>query len=285
MPATLPAKSPVMTKCTKRRRTRRWLFPLGPALMMLSGPAVGAGDECPPAGGLPVIVDSIAGSDNLRLADGRILRLAGIAVPPAAAPDARLFLLRITKNANIRLHPQGPSSDRYGRVLARLSVRSDGQDIWQDAGQDVWIERALITAGLALATLTPGENGCFSALVASEAEARRSRSGYWAVDGAMTIAPSRFDEVAAAAGRFAVYEGKILRVAVRDYAIFLDFGEDWRRALSIILLRRHRQAVEAVLGPMQNLAGKTVQIRGIVERGTALRLRLTQPTQMRVIVE
>lgn len=261
----------------KRQGACRWFCPLGPVLMTLLGPtaAVSAGDECPPAGGLPVMVDSIASSDNMRLADGRIIRLAGIAVPPAAAPDARLFLLRIAKNAAIRLHPQGSSSDRYGRVLARLSASENGQDIW--------IEQALIGAGLALATLTPGENGCFSTLLASETEARRRRSGYWAVDGAMTIAPSRFDDVAAAAGRFAVYEGKILRVAVRDYAIFLDFGEDWRRALSIILPRRQRQEVEGVLGPMQELTGKTVQARGIVERGTALRLRLTHPTQIRVI--
>lgn len=264
-----------ISKTAARRSGRHRPVFLGLATFMAAAGPVHAADACPPAGGLPVMIDSVVGSDNMRLADGRVIRLAGIAVPPAAAPDARLFLLRITKSSEIRLHPQGVSPDRYGRVLARLSASENGQDLW--------IEQALIAAGLGLATLTPGENGCFSVLLTAEAEARRSRSGYWAVDGTMSIAPSRFDDIAAAAGRFAVYEGKILRVAVRDYAIFLDFAEDWRRGLSIILPRRQRAEVEGVLGPMQGLTGKTVQIRGIVERGTALRLRLTQAAQIRVI--
>lgn len=236
------------------------------------GHAAGA---CPPAAGLPVTIDHVVGSDHLRLSDGRIIRLAGIAVPAIAEADARLFVMTMTRHAAIRLHPLSTAPDRYGRMLARLSLG--------EGDKTTWMEQALIAAGLALATLTPGENDCFSALAAAESAARHARAGYWGVDGAMVIAPSRLDEVSAAIGRFAVYEGKISRIAIRDYAIFLDFGEDWKRSLSIMLPRRQRAEVEAVIGPMQRLEGKTVQIRGIAERGSALRLRLTRPQQIRVI--
>lgn len=230
--------------------------------------------ECPPTGGVEAVADTAIGAGVLRLSDGRIVKLAGISIPPAAEADARLFLTRFVQRGALKLHQITAAPDRYGRSVARLTGDAPGQG---------WAELALVENGLALASLYPGETDCFAALLAGETKARRLHTGFWGVDRAMSLAASNRDEVAKAVGRFAVFEGKIIRVTVRDYATFLDFGEDWRQDLSMMLPRRQRGRVEAVLGSLQALKGKSLQVRGIIEGSKPLRLKVTDADQIRVI--
>lgn len=257
------------------RIIRLWRQAVLAGLSLVANSLVVMAEDCPPATGIEVSVDSALGADTLRLDDGRIVKLAGIAIPPAAQPDSRVFLNRHLQGKRAKLSPLAPLPDRYGRVIARLT--------FMQGEQTRWIEQDLIKAGLALAALTPGETACFPALLASESQARRDHEGYWGVDGSLRFAASNRDAIEAAVGRFIVIEGKIIRVSVRDYAIFLDFGEDWKRDVTIMLRKAERNRVEAALGPMKDVMGRTVQVRGIIAPGASLRLRLTSPDQFRVI--
>ena len=247
------------------------------SLMILVPTTVLAQENCPPSSAIPVSVEAVVSGTMLRLDDGRVAKLAGVNIPEAAAIDARGFVQNLVKGALVSLAPLTANQDRYGRIIARARVTKNGGTLW--------LEEALVSAGLALANLYPGETGCFKPLLSAETRARQENAGYWGVDRAMRFAASNRDDIFAATGRFIVIEGTILRVTIRDYATFLDFGEDWQRDLSIMLPKAQRTQVETAIGSMQTMKGRKVQIRGIIAPGRVLRFRLTSIDQIRVIEE
>jgi endonuclease YncB( thermonuclease family) len=69
-------------------------------------------------------VVAIPDGRSLTLDDGREVRLAGIEVPPAAKAALEQLLLGQT----VELHQRQPASDRYGRILAFVSLASPPED-------------------------------------------------------------------------------------------------------------------------------------------------------------
>lgn len=248
---------------------RRYLL-LFAVCVAASLPAL-AGD-CPPSGGFEASGADILAANELRLRDGRVIKLAGLDVPDAVAPDARATLARHVAGANLRFVPLLPRPDRYGRILAAVIAR-----------EGVWLEGALVAAGLARANAAPGETLCLLDLVEAEKAARASRLGLWSVEGLGAV---RGDDAAAIGmlrGRFAVVEGTIVSVGARDPATFLNLGRDWNNAVTIVINRDDRARIEAVHGRLRDLRGARVRVRGMIAPEGQPRLRLGVPGAMEIM--
>lgn len=232
-------------------------------------------EDCPPPGGVDASGAQAVGPLSLRLGDGRLVKLAGLTVPDNAVADATLLLAERTAGQHLRFVPVFAQPDRYGRIVARAVIET--------AEGPVWLEAALVEAGLALANLAPGETQCLAALTAAEDRGRRERRGLWAADPGPIVAATEHDAISGLRGRFVLVEGRVFSVGVRDYATFLDFGRSWKEDLAAVIPKSERAKLEARVGPAQSLKGKLVRIRGFLDPEGAPRLRVTMAEAIEVL--
>jgi endonuclease YncB( thermonuclease family) len=235
------------------------------ALAWLLAPGRPAAADGPdwPAAGEPVAVAEAVDAITLRLADGRLLRLAGLRrpLPPigaegaAAAPFAawaeqgRSRLSALAAGREMTVHPAVPAVDRYGRQLGH-AVRPDG----------LWLQQALVSAGLAMVMPhREADPALARALLAAEAAARRAGRGLWA-EAALRVRTA--DDAGAAVSAFRIVEGTVANVAAVRGRVYLNFGEDWREDFTVSIAPGDRDGFEeAGIDPMA-LEGTQVRVRG-----------------------
>lgn len=279
----------------------------------ISGPVHASGPEpCLPAAIGSATVAGIAGPAALRLDDGRTVRLAGIAAafapldeiaaahavengasdpgpdvpremddrrPPAAPgePDAgRAFdadaaraLERLAEGARVSIRPVGSGPDRHGRIVAHVTREPDG----------LWLSAALVGEGLARVVPRTGDAACTRALQGVEAEARRAGRGLWAE---AAFAPRRADDpaLAAAAGRYALIEGRVLSTGHAGTRYYLNFGRSFRSDFTAVIDDKNVGRFRAAGLEPQTLAGRTVRLRGWVTARDGGMMVLTLPEEI-----
>jgi endonuclease YncB( thermonuclease family) len=224
----------------------------------------------------PVAAEVLAG-DLLRLSDGRAVRLAGIRVPAAdaepagaqpVAARARAELIRLLDGATLRLAPAEAAHDRYGRLVAHVE-RSDG----------LWLQGALLEQGLAQVQTRPGEAARASEMLALEQAARAAGRGLWAEPGFM---PQDAGALGDSTGRFRVVRGRVLRVAPTESHLYLNFGTDWRVDFTV-RVRRAELGGAFAGADLEGLAGRLVEVRGVVLEAGGPMIELSHPEQMQVL--
>jgi endonuclease YncB( thermonuclease family) len=150
-------------------------------------------------------VDTVTDTLALGLEDGRTVRLAGVELPlpPLGRPlDADWPPTREAKRALAALavgHAltlRGTiETDRHGRLVAQAET-ADGD----------WLEGALLAKGLARVQTAPLHREAARAMLALEAEARRSRLGLWRYGVYAVRSPGDLDH---AGGMFELVEGRL----------------------------------------------------------------------------
>jgi len=208
----------------------------------------------------------LAGSE-LRLADGQIVRLAGIRVPEAVGPAARQMLRTLLQAAGVRLRPDDPPVDRWGRLVAGVEL-ADGRSL----------QAALLEQGLAV--VEPGPDVLdLARLQARERAARAAGQGIWArADAVLPADPARL------APGFAIVRGEVRKLARTRSAVYLNFGEPWWADFTLKIGAPEIEQAFAARGlALDRLPGRTVEARGfIVEAGGPL-IELFQPDQLEVV--
>lgn len=225
----------------------------------------------------PVAVAEVLRGDLLRLSDGRSVRLAGIRLPAADAEQARAEpfvgqaraeLGRMLDGQTIRLAPAEIAHDRYGRLVAQIE-RSDG----------LWLQGALLEQGLAQVQTRPGEAGRAGEMLAIEQAARAAGRGLWAEAAFMPQGPTELDD---STGRFRIVRGRVLRVVPTESYVYLNFGADWRADFTVRVRRTERDG--ALPGAdLDALAGRLVEVRGVVLEAGGPLIELSHPEQMQVL--
>jgi endonuclease YncB( thermonuclease family) len=196
-------------------------------------------------------VAAIRDGRTLSLADGQILRLAGIEVTEAT----RVALRQLVAGKTLRLAKLGPDHDRYGRLVAFAFAGEAKQSLQQ----------ALLAAGEARVGPRVGDQGCAEALLETERAARAAGLGLWATPRFSPLKAGNLTGLRAAAGRFTLVEGKVLSVHPSGGTIYLNFGRRWTRDFSVIILRRRRAMFAAAgIDPLQ-LQGRMIRVRGFIE--------------------
>ncbi|AWK87822.1 thermonuclease family protein [Azospirillum thermophilum] len=235
-----------------------------------------------PAGAAPSWrVVAVVDGDTLVLEDGRQVRLAGIEAPrpPAGAGpgDGRSWPLAeaaATALADLALGRQvsvrGEAiTDRHGRLLAHLQ-RDDG----------LWLQGALLTAGLARVHTRPDSRGLAAGMLAAEEAARQAGRGLWRSRAYEVRWASEPEELARHRDSFQIVEGRVLHVQKSGGEAYLDFGEDWRTDVTVHLGRAAmRAAAEAGIDPL-SFEGRRVRVRGWIGLRNGPVVEVTHPEQI-----
>jgi micrococcal nuclease len=225
----------------------------------------------------PVAVAEVLAGDLLRLSDGHAVRLAGIRVPAAAAGhagaepfarQARAELSRLLDGQTIRLAPAETAHDRYGRLVAQIE-RSDG----------LWLQGVMLEQGLAQVQTRPGETARAAEMLAAEQSARAAGRGLWAEAAFGPQDPGALDD---STGRFCIVRGRVLRVEPTESHVYLNFGADWRADFTVRV--RRGELDDALAGiDLAGLAGRLVEVRGVVLEAGGPLIELSHPEQMQVL--
>ncbi|HZA65386.1 MAG TPA: thermonuclease family protein [Geminicoccaceae bacterium] len=226
----------------------------------------------------PVAVAEVRAGDLLRLADGRAVRLAGIRIPTGGGADrdvgrwaerARAELSRLLDGEEVRLARAEAAPDRYGRLVAQIK-RRDG----------LWVQGALLEAGLAQVQTRPGEAARAEAMLEIERGARAARRGLWAEPGfAVREASAALGEI----GRFGIVQGQVIRVAPTERFVYLNFGADWRSDFTVRIAKELARRLASSGLDVEGLGGRRVEIRGFVLEAGGPLIELSHPEQMQVL--
>lgn len=230
------------------------------------------------AGGVEIAHAKIARVEKngaLILSDGRALMLEGIRLPladrgpPSLADDALRALRDLALAGPLTLTAIPPKEDRYDRVRVQ-------------AFGDSWIQIELLKRGLARVALAPDRGECPAELYTAEKQARDSGAGLWAFPALAVRNPGTL--TVADEGSFQVVEGKVVDAADHDGRVFLDFSSDYRRGFSATIAPEDHKAFRAVKPPVEELAGHTVRLRGMVEDyGGRPEIAISSPAQIEFI--
>lgn len=247
------------------------------ALVHWSSPsraAVSAPSSCTPDPADPAVtVAVVAETLDVTLADGRVLRLAGVAAPLATAtsPDLPARARRVLETwsaapGGVVLHALAPGLDRWGRVTAEL-FRKDG------AEQPTSAAEALIRAGVARARPEAAAHPCFSALLAAEAEARTAHRGLWADPRYAVLDASDADGLAAQGGDMVLVQGYLHQHQSRG-TFYLALGQD-RRGFVAVVSRRDAARLAKSGFDLADYEGTPVRLRGDLDLRFGPRMRVT----------
>jgi len=243
-----------------------------------------AGDPTLPEAGLTALGESKAVSvidgDTLRLEDGREVRLVGIQAPklPLGRPDfptwpladdAKAALERLTEGQTLKLFAGGATTDRHGRTLAQLE-RSDG----------LWIQAAMVQAGLARIYSFPDNRALVAELLTYEREARAARRGIWADPFYRVRDPT---ELGRAADSFQLVEGRVATAAKPQSRLYLNFGTDWKTDFTVAIDATALRLFKAAgLDPM-TWEGRRLRVRGWIKSFNGPLIDVTHPEQIEVL--
>jgi endonuclease YncB( thermonuclease family) len=214
-------------------------------------------------------VGSVRDGRTVILADGRELRLAGIEVADRGAEALRALV----DGQTIRLENFGPGTDRYGRMVAFVSLPGAGQSV----------QETLLEQGQALVSARIGDKACAEALLAGERRARNARRGQWADPNFAPLGSENLPGLDAARGHFALVEGKVLSVRESGAVIYMNFGRRWTRDFTVTILKRQQRTFTAAGVDVKQLEGRRVRVRGWIERRGGPIIEAAAPEQIELI--
>jgi len=212
--------------------------------------------------GLPEVasgtVQSVEDGATLTLADGKVLRLAGLIAPAAplamnkdvpwpAADAARQALADLALGQAVTLRARQDKPDRHGRLVGQATL-----------GNGTWLQDQLLRQGRDRLELTRDVGPVAPMLLKAEADARRHHRGLWRLSVYAVRAPDHL--TARDTGGFVLVEGRVLSVAPTHEATFLDFAQDWRHGFTVRIPRAVLQRADD-FDPAA-LEGRRVRVRG-----------------------
>lgn len=230
------------------------------------------------------LVTEIRGGDTLILEDGRAVRPMGVLIPKRASEagvtaqaryDAEKALSELVLGKVVFFSLDTRTRDRYGRLLAQISVAHGAERIW--------VQERLIAQGLARVISFKDNRRCVLELLALEAAAREGRQGHWA-SGIFTVKTAAAEQTLSdLAQSYEIVEGKIENVAEVKGRIYLNFGSNWRKDFTVTIASEAAKLFPGEGQALSALAGKSVRVRGWIENFNGPSISLTHPEQLEVL--
>jgi len=241
-----------------------------------------AAGGCARTGGETAMVGEVIDGDTLMLADGRVVRLAGVEAPktylvrPGADVDAvaaRRTLESLAGGKRVAIYPSGPARDRHGRILAELTLE-DG----------TWLQQAMVDLGFVRVRPFAGESSCLDALRVGERETQEARRGLWR-NAEFSIVSAYDPSLIERKGLYVVVEGRVISVGHGDRVDFLNFGHVWRRDFTVLVGAAAAGRLAESGRSADTMIGKRVRVRGIIEESGGPAIRLSDPGEIEILGE
>jgi len=218
---------------------------------------------------------------TFQLDDGQHVRLAAVEVPPMPLPGesgpqvkaglaAKSALEALLAGRTVTLKKLGPNADRYGRIVALVSIEGAGRSVQQD----------MLAQGHALVSAEIGARACAAHLFAAEHSARTGSLGLWGMPYYVIQRANDPATVLAERGRFTLVEGKVLSVRESGATIYVNFGRRWSEDFTVTILKRHARAFAAGGIEPKKLTGRQIRVRGVIEERGGPWIEATRPEQI-----
>ncbi|MDC7986679.1 thermonuclease family protein, partial [Rhodoplanes sp. TEM] len=210
-----------------------------------------------------------------RLADGREAVLAGIEVAPAASAAgaaSRDALAALVAGREVDLRQGVPLPDRWGRLAAWASVEEGARSL----------QLVLLAQGHARVAARVEDQACMPALRAAERAARAALLGLWSDPVYAVLAAERPAEILKRRGEFAVVAGRVDSVRESGATIYVNFGRRWSEAFAATIPKRIERALAAAGLDPGRLAGRRIEVRGVVEQRGGPRIEILRAEQLTV---
>ena len=217
---------------------------------------------------------------RLQIGASRVGRLASILTPtpydiPAADPSnvwppavaAQAFIIAQSLHHSISISLERTGRDRYDRRVGHALVVAEQPAKTIDVPTPQWLQAKLVQASHARVALTPETDAsCARDLFALEAEAEAAGRGLWQQAAYQPKRAEDIDQLLRYRSSYQIVEGVVHRVAVLKYAVYLNFGPDWKRDFSaqfnIAMLKRFKIQPAS----LKALKNSPLRIRGWIER-------------------
>lgn len=248
------------------------------ALAAIMVPFAVLADPCRPAR-LEAANDVVANERlEIELADGRVIRLAGVESPlvrgadPAAMQSAADDLALWTSTL-ISVFILKDQPDRWGRMEGRAFIAEKGfaPDLLPS------LSEAIIDAGLARVDPLTETRPCLDRLYVAEQRARSARRGLWTDPAFAVLDASRPQEFKGISGAVAVVEGRVASVRAGRGVTFVNLGEGGPQSPALILGREALRMMQRDGRTPQSLNGRMIRARGVLDRRAGLRIEVTGP--------
>jgi endonuclease YncB( thermonuclease family) len=250
--------------------------------LIVAAVTASAETACNLVSGGTATVAAIVDGDTLSLADGRVVRLAGIEAPKpflarpgadveALAEASRQEVERLAGGARIELRLGAEQRDRHGRILAEVRLE-DGRSL----------QEALVAGGFARVRPPDGTYSCAGPLLLLEREARRRKFGLWR-SAEFGVIRANDPSLIERKGLYVLVEGRVVSVGRGNRLDFLNFGRNWRRDFTAMV----GVPVSALMAEnglaISTLSGRRVLVRGVVEEGGGPAMRLSDPSEIEIL--
>lgn len=257
------------------------LRPIYLCLAVLAPSAAMALPACPPPEGERARVAEVDERLELVLDSGKRLRIWGLDVPQLAerAPaGGRRKLLDWIAAGPVTLRLLSAAPDRWGRFEAHVYGPRAGLP-------PLSVAEALIEAGLARLRPEAEDPECQQRLRGLEAYALQQGLGLWAEARWRPMAAADRRAFAGRAGEQVIVQGRVDSVNGTGYATYLNFGPVRTVDFSAVVRAPLRPQVEALLGPLEALAGRRLEVRGLLDGRFGPQIEIDLPTALQHLDE
>jgi endonuclease YncB( thermonuclease family) len=244
---------------------------------------------CPTAGTETVVVAAVEARLELRLRDGRLIRLAGLD-PALSTPtlgdrdeQARDAFARSVTGPSLGLLPLATQPDRWGRITA-LAFTSEGPAEDRAGG----LTGYALATGLGRYLAEPAAHACRPDLLAAEEAARGQKLGLWSDPYYGVLAVDDTAGFAERAGTIVVVEARVSTVQVSPFRTTLVLsdrgnGSHGGQTLHASILPRMMKTFEANGVHVSALTGQTLRLRGLLDTRFGPQIELATPDAIEVI--
>ena len=250
-------------------------------------PSVAFADAlCPSVGDTPATIAAIDPRLEIRLTDGRLLRLTGLdpalqtPIDPDGAESARGKLAALATGRAVTIRLSQATVDRWGRLPAQVFLSENSE-----AGG---VATAAIAAGLGRYLSEPAAHACRDVLIAAETKARDGKLGLWTDPYYAVLAVDDRAGFTERSGTMILAEGRLVAVLPGPYRTKLRFAPRDQagfggRTLNAVVLPRPMKTFEAQRVDFKALIGRTLRLRGLLDQRFGPQIELNGPDDLDVI--
>ncbi|MBX9760587.1 MAG: hypothetical protein K2Y29_17540 [Beijerinckiaceae bacterium] len=259
-------------------RKPHWRSLVVAAMAAAAGACAAKADPCRPAklepAGQAVANDRL----ELELADGRVIKLAGVESPPARRADPRFMAsagedLTLWTSAPLMIAVLKPQPDRWSRHEGRafLFERAHAPDTLPS------LSEAIVDAGLARVDPGSERRPCLDRLYAAEQRARAARRGLWADPSFEVLDAAHPAGFRGRAGAMAIVEGRVASVRAGRGVTFVNMGDGAPESPALTIGRDAMRAMEREGLKVDALARRHIRARGVLDLRAGPRLEIAGP--------
>ncbi len=200
-------------------------------------------------------ITDVVDTGSVVLDDGRTVALAGIWMPPTAAPSLKALLV----GQVVTLSHE--TTDRHGMPHAILTL------------PDSSILQSMLLAKGAAQVLPNGVPAdVLNGLYGAELGPRTARAGLWgSADNGLHTPASVVQRI----GHFAIVQGTVHEVATVKGTTYVNFGDDWRTDFTLAMPSGLARTLKA-----KDWAGRDVRARGWVQNYNGPLISITETSQV-----